>query len=67
MMDMYTSMIDKMFKDLNKYFSNTNTFSIEIHHNIKDYSEFEWLEICSKRVELTQQDPDALMCYEVFV
>lgn len=42
-------------------------FDIKVKHDKSKYSEKEWLEICSKRMECTQQDPDAGMCYEVFV
>jgi hypothetical protein len=40
---------------------------VVVHHNKSKYSEKEWFEICCKRLELSMQDPDAKMCYEVFV
>jgi len=33
----------------------------------KKYTKKEWEEYSSVRVGMTQQDPDAGMCYEVFV
>jgi len=33
----------------------------------KEYTEREWKTYCCVRIGMTQQDPDALMCYEVFV